>query len=416
MFKPQFRWLLISLLGIALLLRQGLAVLLLGLLGLALLLAHLWGRWAFHRVAYTRALSSDRVFVGDEVTLTVRLSNSKLLGLPGLKLDDTVPAKLDYYEQRMLPHPQSHLQIWRRRIGLRPYEAVSWSLPLRCPQRGFFTFGPVHLEATDAFGLQVRELELPARTSIVVYPELIALPDLYLRAQHPIGETRTLRHLLTDPARTVGVRDYRREDPFKTIHWGATARRGELQTRVFEPTTSLDIAIMLNLDTFEHYWQGMRYDLIERMISAAATVATQAAQERLRFGLYTNGAPADSGQLIRIPPSRSPAQLEIVLEALAKVVPYSVTPFPILLRHIGPSLGWGATIVMISAVPSDALQSAVLRLKRHGRRVVWLYGGDDALPRLPGVEILPIDGGVAQWAERRANIMTAPAAQARRVW
>jgi uncharacterized protein (DUF58 family) len=408
MFKPQFRWVLIVLLLLALLLRQGLAVLLLGLLGLALGFAYLWGRWAFHRVAYTRSLSSDRAFVGDTVTLTVRLENPKLLGLPSLRIDDTVPARLDYGEQRLLPHPQPHLQIWRRRIALQPYEAVSWSIDLSCSQRGFYSFGPVHLEATDAFGFQVRELELPSRTNLIVYPQLIPLPRLALRAQHPIGESRAPRQLLSDPSRTVGVRDYRREDPFKTIHWGATARRGELQTRVFEPTTSLDVAIMLNLDTFERYWQGVRYDLIERMISAAATVATAAAEERLRFGLYANGAPAESGQLIRIPPSRSPAQLNIVLEALATVVPYSITPFPNLLRQIGPSLGWGATVVVISAVPSEAFHSAVLRLKRHGRRVLWLYAGDDPQPRLPGVEIQSIGGGVEQWAKRRARIVTAP--------
>lgn len=408
MFKPQLRWLLVVLLGLALLLRQGLAVVLLGLLGLALGFAYLWARWAFHRVTYTRTLSNDRAFVGDRVTLTVRLENTKLLGLPSLRIDDVVPAKLGYDDQHLLPHPQSHLQIWRRRIGLRPYEAVSWSIDVGCAQRGFYTFGPVHLEATDAFGFQSRELDLLTRTNLIIYPELIALPNLHLRAQHPIGESRAPRQLLTDPSRTVGVRDYRREDPFKTIHWGATARRGELQTRVFEPTTSLDVAIMLNLDTFEHYWEGMRFDLIERMISAAATVATEAANQRLRFGLYVNGTPAESGQLIRIPPSRSPAQLNIVLEALATVVPYSITPFPNLLRQIGPSLDWGATIVMISAVPSDAVQSAVLRLKRGGRRVLWLYGGDDAVPQLPGIEIQSIGSGGSQWAERRATIVTAP--------
>ncbi|HEY0736526.1 MAG TPA: DUF58 domain-containing protein [Herpetosiphonaceae bacterium] len=406
MFKPQLRWLLILLLVLALLLRQGLAVVLLGLLGMALGFAYLWGRWAFHRVTYTRSLSNDRAFVGDTVTLTVRLENTKLLGLPSLRVDETVPAQLDYREVHLLPHPQSRLQIWRRRIGLRPYEAVSWSVDIGCPARGFYTFGPVHLEATDAFGFQTRELDVSSRTNLIVYPQPIALPRLHLRAQHPIGESRAPRQLLTDPSRTVGVRDYRREDPFKTIHWGATARRGELQTRVFEPTTSLDVAIVLNLDTFEHYWEGMRFDLIERMISAAATVATEASSERLRFGLYANGTPAESGQLIRIPPSRSPAQLNIVLEALATVVPYSITPFPNLLRQIGPTLDWGATIVMISAVPSDAIQSAVLRLKRRGRRILWLYGGDDAVPQMPGIEIQSIGSGGSQWAERRTTIVT----------
>jgi uncharacterized protein (DUF58 family) len=337
--------------------------------------------------------------------LTQRLANAKLLGLPSLRIDETVPERLDYGQQRLLAHAQSHLRTLRRWAALRPYEAISWSLPIRCTRRGLYTFGPAELEATDAFGFYQRTLDLPERLQLVVYPALIRLPNIALRAQHPVGDARAPRQLLTDPLRTVGVRDYHRDDPLKAIHWGATARRGELQTRVFEPTTNLDVAIVLNLDTFEYYWQGMSLDQVEQMISAAATVATEAAAAHLGLGLYVNGSPADSGQVVRIPPSRSPAQLSRVLEALGKLSPYSVLPIANLLQRLGPSLDWGATIVLINAVDSEALRSALLRLTRRGRRVVWLYPGSKLPPRLPGVEIHLLDGAGAEWSDRRGGIV-----------
>jgi uncharacterized protein (DUF58 family) len=380
---------------------------LLGLPALTLVLAELWSRWALRRMTYERFLSSKRALIGDQVTVTFRIANRKLLGLPSLVIDELVPEQLDFGEQRLLPHTVLNTKLLRHTTALRPYEAISWHVKLRCTKRGFFTFGPAHLTATDAFGLVTRELDLTERTRLLVYPELVKLPDLRLRAQHPVGERRTPRQLLTDPARTVGVRDYRRDDPLKAVHWGATARRGELQTRVFEPTTSLDIAIVLNLDTFEHYWEGVRYDQIEYMISVAASVATEAANHGLGFGLYTNGAPADQGQLVRIPPDRSPAQLPLVLEVLAKLVPYAVTPFPNLLRRLGPAMTWGTTVIFISAVPSEALQTALLRLQKQRGRIVWLYAGDGALPRVPGVEVVPLTMG-AVWGERRGRIMTQP--------
>ncbi len=403
--KPQWRGLLLLLVVLALLLRQGLVLMLLGLLGLALGLAALWSRWALHRVSYTRTLSSSRALVGDEVRLTLRLTNRKLLGLPSVTVDDVVPDQLGYGEQRLLPHSQLSSKLLRRWASLRPYEAISWNVPVRCLKRGLYTFGPAQIAATDAFGLATRELELPERTRLLVYPELVNLPDLRLRPRHPVGDLRAQRQLLTDPSRTVGVRDYRRDDPIKSVHWGATARRGELQTRIFEPTTSLDIAIVLNLDTFEHYWQGVRYDQIEYMISVAASVATEAAQHRLGFGLYTNGAVADQGQLVRIAPDRSPAQLPMVLEVLAKLVPYAVTPFPNVLRRLGPSLSRGATIVLISVVPSETLHSALLRLKQQHGRILWLYAGDDAAPVVPGIEVVRLRSG-AVWGNRSGRIVT----------
>lgn len=401
MLQKRSREIIVALLIVALLIRQALAVLLLGLLGLALLAVLLWSRWALRRVVFERRLSTNRGFVGDRITMTQRVSNRKPLGLPSLLIDDAVPAHLTFLESRVLPHALARFRTLRRWTPLRAYEAVSWSAALSCDKRGLFEWGPVRLVATDAFGLETVEREHMAPLRLLVYPELLPLPELHLVARHPLGDTRARRQLLTDPSRTVGVRDYRRDDPFKTIHWGATARRGELQTRVFEPTTDLSIAILLNLDTFEHYWEGMRYDQVETMISAAATVATRAAEERLSFGLYTNGASAGSGQLVRIAPGRTHSQLEVVMESLARLVPFSIMAFPTMLQRLAPSLDWGATIVVVNAVASEPIKAELLRLRR-GRRIVWLWAGAGQTPELPGVEVVPLAAAVVRWAKRPA--------------
>jgi hypothetical protein len=121
--------------------------------------------------------------------------------------------------------------------------------------------------------------------------------------------------------------------------------------------------------------------------------------------LYTNGAPADQKELVHIAPDRSPTQLALVLEVLAKLVPYAITPFPQVLRRLGTSLAWGSTVVLISAVPSEALQSALLRLRKQRGRVIWLYAGDDRAPRVPGIEVVALKRDAA-WGERPGQIMT----------
>ncbi|HZG65987.1 MAG TPA: DUF58 domain-containing protein, partial [Herpetosiphonaceae bacterium] len=229
-----------------------------------------------------------------------------------------------------------------------------------------------------------------------------------LDPRHPLGELRAPQQLLSDPARTIGVRDYQRGDPFKAIHWSATARRGQLQSRVYEPTTSLEIAIALDIDTFEQYWEGIQPELAERMISVAATVANAASAGCWSLGLYANCVPANSDQIVHIVPSRSPAQLPLVMDTLAKVVPYSIGPMPQILRRLGPTLPWGTTLLVISAIGSPAMQQVLLRLAERGRRVLWLYCGSQEPPRIPGVDMrrVPPDAG---WREPRITPLQATA-------
>ncbi len=386
---------------LALLLGRGTLALLLGLVLLALLVARFWSRVALRGITYERILSPDHAFVGDEVDLQVRVRNAKLLGLPGLRIHDLVSARLDIRGVKLVPHTRPGARLMERWTWLRPYEAVSWHVSVRCLERGYYVFGPAHLEATDPWGLHVTEAELPERTALIVYPQLVPLQELELDPRHPLGDVRAPRQLLNDPSRTVGIRDYQREDPFKAIHWGATARRDQLQTRIYEPTTSLEVAIALDLDTFEQYWEGIEPELAERMISVAATVATAARSGRWSFGLYANCAIADGDQLVRLPPSRSPAQLPLVLETLAKIVPYSIAPMPQILRRLGPVLPWGATLLVISAVPSQAMQQVLLRLAERGRRVLWLYCGSGQPPVVPGVDVRRVAPD-ERWSDRSA--------------
>jgi hypothetical protein len=135
--KPQWRGLLIVLVMLALLLRQGLATMLLGLLCVALALVALWSRWALSRMSYERVLSSPRALVGDEVTLTLRIVNRKLLGLPSLTIDDVVPEQLEFVNQQLLPHTLLNTKILRRWTTLQPYEAVSWNIVVQYPIYGY---------------------------------------------------------------------------------------------------------------------------------------------------------------------------------------------------------------------------------------------------------------------------------------
>ena len=162
-------------------------------------------------------------------------------------------------------------------------------------------------------------------------------------------------------------------------------RVAHIQTRIYEPTTAREVAIFLDLDSFERYWQGIDEEQVERLISATATVARAGLADGYAVGLYVNGAPFEFEQFVRLPPGRSPAQLERIMETLARLTPYSVTSMARLLRATAADLPWGATLLLISAIAPEGTRAALLRQRERGRDVAWLYLGEDQPPAVPGV-------------------------------
>jgi uncharacterized protein (DUF58 family) len=371
------------LLALSLVTGQGLLALMCILLLLTAGMARLWDRWSLLRVTYARELSQPRAFPGDEVELAIRISNRKPLPLVALTVRDIVPANLAIagHDKRLDTEGR---QVIHRVTSLRWYESIVWRYRLTCTQRGAYRLGPAQLEGGDPFGFYRTVKDIPDRASLIVYPRLLPLEELGLPPRHPLGDLRA-RALIRDPLRTVGVRDYHPDDPLKDVHWTATARTGALQTRIYEPTTAREIAIFLDLDSFEKYWQGIDEEQVERLISAAATLAKTGLEDGYAVGLYVNGAPAEFEQFVRLPPGRSPAQLERIMETLARLTPYSVAPMARLLRTTTTDLPWGATLLLLSGIAPESTRAALLRQRERGRDVAWLYLGEDAPPIVPGV-------------------------------
>jgi uncharacterized protein (DUF58 family) len=186
----------------------------------------------------------------------------------------------------------------------------------------------------------------------------------------------------------MGVREYHPEDSFRRVHWPATARTGDLQVKVYQPTSARLMVLCLNVSTYPRYWEGVYPALLERLISMAATLVNQAISDGYRVGMISNGCLANSDQPFRIPPGRSPHQLAYLLRALAGVSPVVVSPFEnYLLREI-PRVPYGATLLILTAVTSPELGEVLLRLKKHERRISLLSLAQEPPPLIPGLHCI----------------------------
>jgi uncharacterized protein (DUF58 family) len=255
------------------------------------------------------------------------------------------------------------------------YHRVTRRFPMRCKQRGCFVFGPTRIRSGDLFGFFRKEMMISKLDYLFVYPRLVPLDKLGIPSKQLFGDIRIKQHLFQDPVLTAGVRDYRAGDSLKRIHWKSSARLGKLQTRIYEPTTTIDISLFLDVRTTESPYWGSVAQLQELGIIAAASISQHALEAGFRIGLYVNQITRFSEGLARVPHSQHPEQLTRILETLSQIHQVEARPASRFIRQEARNLPWGSSLVVISAQANEELVNTLLDMKRRGHSVSLIKVG-----------------------------------------
>ncbi|MCB9006758.1 MAG: DUF58 domain-containing protein [Ardenticatenaceae bacterium] len=355
-------------------------------LGLVLLLivgiSTTWKNLSLWGVTYSRRFNRTRVFPGEPIELTITVGNDKALPLTWLQFRDELPIAIE--NEHAISQMTSEITgryMLQNTFSLYGREQTERSFTLRFPKRGYYKLGPVTYESGDIFTLFTIQRDHQYIDQLIIFPQIYPLEALGLPAKEPFGDVKVLRSLFTDPIKTQGVRDYQPGDRFRDVHWKATAVRGNLQTKVYDPSTGMTIAVFLNVATFPKHWMGFDPELLERGVSVAGSVANYGVQQGWGVGVYANGSVPNSDQPIRVQPSRSPEQLAHVLEALAAVTEFATGSIEGMMLRTSPVLPWASTIVLVTAVVTEEIMVALIRLKEAGRRVVLISLADEPPPK-----------------------------------
>ncbi|MDX1413850.1 MAG: DUF58 domain-containing protein [Candidatus Promineifilaceae bacterium] len=355
------------------------ALLALGMLLLIVVgISTIWKNLSLAGVTYSRGFDRNHVFPNETVNMTVTVSNNKTLPLTWLRITDMLPISPEIDNVISVAATEtSGKYALVNTYSMQAYERVNREVMLQFPTRGYYTLGPVSYQSGDIFTLFTIERQYQDLSTIVVYPEISTLDELGLPAKEPFGELKIRRSLFTDPINTRGIRDYQPQDRFRDVHWKATARRGELQTKLYDPSTGMTLAVFLNVATMPKHWMGFYPELLERVISVAASMANYGVEQGWGVGVYANGSFPGSDQPLRVPPGRAPNQLTHILEALAAITEFATASIEVMMLRESPTLPWISTIVLVTAVVTDEIMVSLLRLQEAGRRVVLLSVAQD---------------------------------------
>lgn len=204
-------------------------------------------------------------------------------------------------------------------------------LPLR---RGVLRFTGLTLARTDPFGLFRAFSRAPAPQTVLVLPKRYAVSPLALPGAMKYQDGGVaLASNVGQSDEFVALRDYRRGDPLRHIHWRSWAKTGKPIVREFEDEFFVRHALVL--DTFTDQPHS---EIFEEAVSVAASFAcTLPAQESLLDLLFVGS------QAFCFTSGRGLAHADQMLEILASVQACSDRPFRelehLVLRHVGAVSG-----------------------------------------------------------------------------
>jgi uncharacterized protein (DUF58 family) len=203
-------------------------------------------------------------------------------------------------------------------------------------KRGVHPLETITLSTSFPFGLFVKERDVDVPGEVVVWPRT----DRPVREPRPAGQrVRRAGEAFAGQAGARGeyrgLRPYRPGDDPRDVHWKTTARLGHPVVREYERDRSRALWLCLDLKSADG-------EMAETAVEVAASLAAGAVRRGDAFGLSTQDA--------RVRPGAGPAQLERVLDALARArfrtdAPRLEPPVPsaecVLVTASATAPGWG---------------------------------------------------------------------------
>jgi uncharacterized protein (DUF58 family) len=226
-----------------------------------------------YRLGLVRTVTPTQVPAGQPARVRLELTNDGRMPTGLLLLEEQVPYVLGtrprFVVDRMRPQ------------GRRSVEYV-----VRSDLRGKYPIGPMTVRVSDPFGLIEMNRTFRSSTSLVVIPPVVLLPAIPLSGVWTGSGDNRPRAFASGSAEDVTVREYRRGDDLRRVHWRSSAHAGELMVRREEQPWQSRATLFLDNRASSHRGTGAASSL-EHAVSVAASVAVHLVQRGFVVRLVT---------------------------------------------------------------------------------------------------------------------------------
>lgn len=247
-----------------------------------------------------------------------------------------------------------------RVVGISARGTRQWLAKVTLTRRGSYRLGPLRVRTGDPFGLFSSEMSVAQATSVVVFPEVIPLPNWRLPPSPIDGTTRARRRYEAATPLVAGVRPYTHGDAINRIHWLSSARHGELHVKEFDLEQAADLWILLDLDRAVHAGIGTDAS-VETAVTIAASIALRTLSDNRSVAMT-----ASARRLQLHQPDRGPRVEQKLLHLLANVQADGTNPLAEVLNATLPRLRRGTTLCIVTGSTDRGWVRSLATLRRRG--------------------------------------------------
>lgn len=320
-----------------------------------------------HRLRYLQVerTAPARVQVGDEAQLSLAVTNTGSRPSPITRLTDRFEGfgEVPYLVE-----------------SIPPGETVLLTPKLPAMRRGVFDSGQIEVRTGTPFGLKRsrNQIEVPGKVTIV--------PRWVMLRSFPLLEPASFpRERLHERARVgssdelFGTREYRRGDPFRSIHWKSSAHAGHLIVREYQQEVAGRVVLAV--------WareSGTAPDSdLETLVSSAASIGIYALHAGHRVDVCY---PSVDGPVVTPALDRNS-----LLDALAAAGPAHGDP-ELFIQQVIRRSGKRSTVVFHTST-AEALDldlgNTLRRIEHAGNRVITVNARSSSW--LPGCDEVPVE-------------------------
>lgn len=268
-------------------------------------------------------------------------------------------------------------------ISLKASNNQSFSLPIEALTRGVAKVKNLKVKLYDPMHLLSLTLSQDfIRKEVVIYPE-----------QKPVRGSETLKlpiegdhphptSLFQDVTSPIGTREYLPSDPLKHVHWKASARTGQLQTKIFEKTVGMTWTFVILLS--KELTKANRL-VLENQLSYVATLVHEASERGIDTEIFINTKPMGRSLVHHLEAGCDRHHVIKAMEFLALIQPVQMKTLPLeALREMDRTFRERRVILIIDQVRQTAPSRFYQKWLRNGHALYFID---------PEGMIIPISAG-----------------------
>ena len=242
---------------------------------------------------------SRHMSLGDENEIRISVFNESLVDLD-ITVIDEIPV-------------QFQKRDFTIRFKLQAGEQKILAYQLRPVKRGEYFFENINVYIISVIGLIQRKNKFGQRLMVPVYPSILQMKNMELKAFSRISNLQGIKRLrrLGHSYEFEQIKNYVRGDDYRSINWKATSRKADLMVNQYEDERAQQVYSVLDNSRS----MRMPFDdlsLLDYAINTTLVLSNIALHKQDKAGLITFSDKVD----VLLPAERSRPQLQKILESL----------------------------------------------------------------------------------------------------